>query len=94
MSFITKKHKGYKNHTLENIKRVTIDDVTQIKGYLLLRDDKITVHQIEFLNQGKCEVICKPERTVVAVTNSTWRILEDGTIVIGFPKKELTCTST
>lgn len=91
---LMKKEPNLKHISVETIKRITVDDVKKIKSYRLLRHDNTSVHQFEFLDGGHCKVVCKGAKISSSVINSTWRIDEDGTIIVGFPKSELTCTCT
>ena len=87
-----KKETNLKNISIEKIKRVTVDDIRKIKSYRLLQHDTASIHQFEFLDGDYCKVVYKGEETSVSVINSTWRIHEDGAIIVGFPKSELPCT--
>jgi hypothetical protein len=85
MSDITPNDTGGFNINIENIKKIIIDNLTDIINHRILRSDDLTVHHLEFINGGKCHLSYRKDGRIVEcnIDRLTTQVdLEDGIVML------------
>jgi hypothetical protein len=85
MSNITVGEDGNVNINLQNIKKISIDHITDVISHRVMRIDDLTIHDLEFINNGKCYLSYTKDGKIVAcrITNmNTEANLEEGIFIL------------
>ena len=56
MAKLTYNPDGTTNINFEKIQKISIDNIVQVVSYRVMRMAEFTVHEIEFVNGGKCQL--------------------------------------
>jgi hypothetical protein len=85
MSNITLGNDGSVNINFDNIKKITIDHLTDVISHRVMRLGEITTHELEFINNGKCFLSYTKEGKIVAcrINNmNTQANLQEGIVIL------------
>jgi hypothetical protein len=66
MSEITINKNGEINVNIDKISKITIDHIHDVISHRIMRSDGITVHEIEFIKNGKCYLSYTAQGKIVA----------------------------
>ena len=70
MAKLTYNQDGSTNINFEKIQKITIDNIVQVISHRIMRMEEFTVHEIEFVNQGKCRLSYTTSGELVNFTTS------------------------
>jgi hypothetical protein len=88
MAKLTYNPDGTANLNFEKIQKISIDNIVQVISHRVMRTEEFTVHEIEFVNEGRCQLSYTTSGQLVNLTtnNLTTEInLEHDILVLKVP---------
>lgn len=85
MSRITVGEDGNLNINFQNIKKISIDHITDVISHRILRMDELTIHELEFIHNGKCYLSYTNAGKIVACRITGLNVeanIEEGIVIL------------
>jgi hypothetical protein len=82
---VTLDKNGNATLNMEKIEKISIDHITDIISHRIMRTDDLTVHEMEFIREGKCYLSYTAQGKIVAckIDNMTMEVnFENSTLIL------------
>jgi hypothetical protein len=91
MSNYTVNPDGSININIENIKKISIDHITEVLTHRIMRSGDLTIHDLEFIKNGKCYLAYTKEGKIVdcRIANMNTEVnFQEGVLILKVPPNQ------